>query len=69
MIHRQELFPPKLSPHPHPPPLHPPPKPPQQQRSRMIHRQELFPLEIPPFSHPHPQFVALNSLINKSSDK
>ena len=64
---------------PHPPqPL--PPQPPQQQRRRMIQRQELFsphPFPFPPqpqlFAHPlsqpHPQFVAVNSLIVKSSER
>ena len=76
MIHRQLSLPQPL---PHPPqPL--PPQPPQQQRRRMIQRQELFsphPFPFPPhpqlfvhpLSQPHPQFVAVNSLIVKSSER
>ena len=53
----------------HPNPL---PHPPQQMRRRMIHKQEFIPLPHPlphPLSHPHPQFVAVNSLIVKSSER
>ncbi len=41
-----------------------PPHPPQQHSSRMIHSQELL---NPPVSHPHPQFVAVKSLMEKTS--
>ena len=75
--HSQLLSLPQPLPHP-PQPL--PPQPPQQQRRRMIHRQELFSphpfphpphpqLFVHPLSQPHPQFVAVNSLIVKSSER